>query len=57
MMNSQLLESQAIWSYVIAIIDVDICKVTHIGRQNLNGSQAWLGSWGKTDLSIALKGW
>lgn len=56
-MNSKLLESQVIWSNVIDEIDVDICEVIHIGRHNLNCSQAWPGSWRKKDLRIAVKGW
>lgn len=56
-MNSKLLGSQVIWSHVIDKIDVDIRKVIHIRRHNMNCSQAWLGSWGKKDLRIAVKGW
>lgn len=36
--------------------DVDVCKVMHI-RRHMNGSQAGLGFWGKTDVRIAGKGW
>lgn len=56
-MNSILLENQVIWSNVVDKIVVDLCKVIHIGRHDLNCSQAWLGFWGKKDLRIAVKSW
>lgn len=56
-MNSILLENQVIWSNVVDKIVVYLCKVIHIGRYDLNCSQAWLGFWGKKDLRIAVKGW